>query len=90
MLLSRAPRFDPVNKLPHVVWLTANEPVLVDMGFEKKKNTIDSWEKRTSKFLVREEEMMVADLQNPIQRETCNYLRNMRWKPGLREAFIGD
>ena len=90
MLLCRSPGSDPINVLPRFVGQIADEAFPTNMTVEELKNAIDTWQERPRVFCITEKQVVIADLEDPVQGEAGNDLRNVRGKAGLCEAFVGN
>ena len=60
------------------------------MYVEEVEDAVDPREERTGKASVAEVEMVIADLQDPIQRKASNKLGDMRGEARLSKTLKGD
>jgi hypothetical protein len=76
--------------LPDVIWEVAYQPEGVDVGVEELEDAVDAGEEGAGVGGVAEVEVVVADLEDPVEGEPSDDLRDVRWEPGLGEAFWSD
>lgn len=90
MGLCGAPGGHPVDVLPDVVWEVADEPEGVDVGVEELEDAVDAGKEGAGVGAVAEVAVVIADLEDPVEGEPGDDLRDMGRKSGLCEAFRGD